>query len=257
MASSTTFVLLDGPIKLDSSVLFKLLKARHPDQAIAIPPDDGCNPNATLISVSGTVVAVMQFAAALLDGWQSAASGAALYWPEAEAVFRRHRAHLVVAALGNSDRLLETARVTAAVVGAIVAAYPACTGVLWDLAVANSSQVVGELSTSAFAPYPNLPSSLWVSMHPFRDPGTPRAGVVTTGLRKFIGREIELEGQVSQLKTLLTTAAGLITYLVQNGADIRDGDTIGGSASERIPVRLTESRRFKDLPVIAASLPVA
>jgi hypothetical protein len=257
MTSPTTFVLLDEPVKLDSSALFKSLKARHPDQVIAVPPDDGRNTNATLISISNAVVAVMKFDAALPDGWQSAASRAALYWPEANAVFRRHRAHLVVAALGNSEDRLQIARATAAVVGAIVAAYSACTGVLWDLTVANSGQVVAELSRSAFAPYPDFPSSLWVSMHPFRDPGTPRVGVVTTGLRKFIGREIELEGQASQLKTLLTTAAGLVTYLLQNGADVRDGDTIGGSASERIAVRLTESRRFKDLPVIAASLPIA
>jgi len=75
------------------------------------------------------------------------------------------------------------------------------------------------------------------------------------GLSNFIGREIELEGQASQLETLLTTARGLVTYLLQDGMELRDGDTVGASTTDRIPVRFMESRRFASLPVIAATLP--
>jgi hypothetical protein len=120
--------------------------------------------------------------------------------------------------------------------------------------VANSSQVFAELSRLAFAPHPDFPTALWVSIHPFRDSAS-RVGVVTTGLKDFIGREIELDGPAAQLEFVLTTARGLVAYLLQDGVTMRDGDTIGESASERIPVRLLDSRRFQGLPVYSASLP--
>jgi hypothetical protein len=63
-----------------------------------------------------------------------------------------------------------------------------------------------------------------------------------------------LEAQASQLEALLTTARGVATYLLQDGVELREGETIGASATERIPVRFMESRRFEGLPVIAASL---
>jgi len=53
------------------------------------------------------------------------------------------------------------------------------------------------------------------------------------------------------MKLVLTTAHGLAT-LLQHGANISDGDTIGVSMNERIPVHVIESRRFGGLPVIAA-----
>ena len=55
------------------------------------------------------------------------------------------------------------------------------------------------------------------------------------------------------MKLVLTTAHGLAT-LLQHGANISDGDTIGVSMNERIPVHVIESRRFGGLPVIAAKL---
>jgi hypothetical protein len=43
-------------------------------------------------------------------------------------------------------------------------------------------------------------------------------------------------------------------YLLENDRGVHDGDTIGVTAAERIPVRLLDSRHFKGLPVISASL---
>jgi hypothetical protein len=48
-----------------------------------------------------------------------------------------------------------------------------------------------------------------------------------------------------------------VTYLLQPGITVRDGDTIGHSAAERIELRVVESQRFKGLPVFLARLPAA
>jgi uncharacterized protein DUF4261 len=256
MSGPGAFVLLDAPSELSPSGISEALAARHPDVPIVIPPlDDGGSTKATLLNISGTIVVLMQFDAPLPDGWQEAASRAMIHWPEAEAVFGRHRAHILVSIMGESENRLRIARVITAVVGALVASHAQCSAVLWDLTVANSSRVFADLSRSAFAPHPDFPSGLWVSLHPFQDPDA--LVVLTMGLSSFIGREIELEGQASQLEDLLTTAHGFATYLLQDGVKLRDGDTIGVSATERIPVRFMESRRFEGLPVIAASLATA
>jgi Domain of unknown function (DUF4261) len=249
------YISLDEPIRLDQTRIADELAARHPGAPIATPDLDGSGGNSAMVlSFGGLLAAVMQFDFPFSDGWQMAASRAAIHWPDAEATFRRHRAHYTVSLIGEGENRLHASRVVTALVGAIVATHRSCSGVLWDLTVANSSQVAAQFSRSAFAPYPDFPTGLWVSTHAFRDPGAPRIGVVTLGLRSFVGRKVELEGPGSDLRSALTTARALVAYLLQNDRRVFDGDTIGISTAERIPVRLRDSQHFKGLPVIAASM---
>lgn len=255
MPNPTALILLDEPTKLDSPGIRKFLASRHPGLPLVAPDLEKNGSAGAVFNFAGSLISVMQFDARLPDGWQATAQRSAIYWPEAEAVFTRHRGHVALNVIGESRDRLQVARVLTAVIGAIIAADPQCSGVLWDLTVANSSREFAELSRAAFAPYPDFPSALWVAMHPFRDPGSSQVGVVTNGLRQFIGREVELEGPSAQFKPLLITTRGLVTYLLQPGVTIRDGDTIGHSASERIEVQLVDSRRFQGLPVLTVRRP--
>jgi hypothetical protein len=254
MANPIAFVLLDAPTKLNAAAIAETLSARYPNQPCVMPPGDPSGAAPMVLTLANTVVAIMRIDAPLPDGWQTAAARAAIYWPEAEAVFRRHRAHCVVSVMGDAKYHLQVERVTTAVAGALVATHPLCTAMLWASTVANSSQVVADLSRFAFVDYPDFPSALWVSLNPFHDPGSPHVGVITMGLNRFIGRELELEGPASQLKLVLTTAESLVVYLIQYGANVHDGDTFGESASERISLHFADSGRFNGLPVIAAEL---
>jgi uncharacterized protein DUF4261 len=256
MSNPSAFVLFDASTKLHTSAILRALSERHPDQPIVNFSGDGADTSSTLLTVAGVTVVLMQFDARLPEGWQPAAKRAIVHWPEAEAAFGRHRAHISVAVMGEDNDRLRVARVVTAVVGALAATHPQSSAVLWDLAVANSSSVFAEFSHSAFAPYPDFPSGLWVSTQPFRDQGA-KIGAVTIGLRNFTGREIELEGLASQLKSILITARGLVNYLLQDSAAIRDGDTIGASATEQIQVHFKDSDRFGGLPIIAATMPAA
>jgi hypothetical protein len=257
MPNPSALILLDEPTKLDMQRISELLMARHPVTQIATANHKKGGSTAEVFNLAGSVVAAMQFDVRLPDGWQGTARNAAMHWPEAEAAFACHRAHISVNVMDDSPDRLQVARVLTASAAAIVAAHPSCSGVLWDLTVANSGRVFAQLGLQAFAPYPGFPSALWVSMHPFRDPGSSQVGVVTLGLRNFIGREIEMEGAGSQLKSLLTTTRELVTYLLRPGVRVRDGDTVGHSMGERITVRVSDSRRFQGLPILAARLPAA
>jgi hypothetical protein len=240
-------------VGVDEARLSNAVRERYPGVPFVIS-SGGDGSGTMVVNLAGSVVAVMQVPASLPDGWRAAAQRAAMHWPEAEAAFRRHRSHIRVSILGNREDRLQAARVVTGVIGALVASHPPCSGVLWDLEVANSRETVIDLSRYAFAAYPEFPSALWVSIHPFQDPGTTVVGAVTVGLKKFVGREIEMDGPAAKLKKVLMTERGLVAYLLQPSIKVSDGDTVGGSTTERITVRLRDSRRFEGLPVFAASL---
>jgi hypothetical protein len=120
--------------------------------------------------------------------------------------------------------------------------------VLWESLVAHPAARWLEMSRTAFAPYPQFPYHLWVSIHPFRDGVV--TGAITFGLSSFVGREIDLEGVGLDPRTVLDKVAGLAAYLLERGAVVRDGDTIGASETERLQVRHVTSRRVAGLPVL-------
>jgi hypothetical protein len=167
MSNPSAFVLFDAPVELNASTIVREFERRYPDRSVSPPASSGSNGSAVVLSVSGATVALMRFDAPLPDGWQEAASRAKTHWPDAEAVLDRHRAHVIVTVMGEGKDRRDVARVVTAVTGALVATAQHATAVLWDLTVANSSQVFAELSRMAFSPYPDFPMALWVSMHPF------------------------------------------------------------------------------------------
>lgn len=255
MLGPSVDISLDEPISLDQTRIADELAARHPGAPIATPDLDGSGGNSAMVlSFGGLLAAVMQFDYPFSDGWQMAASRAAIHWPDAEATFRRHRAHYTVSLIGEGENRLHASRVVTALVGAIVATHRSCSGVLWDLTVANSAKSLPSSVALPSHPIPIFQLGFGLARTLFRDPGAPRIGVVTLGLRSFVGRAVELEGPGSDLRSALTTARALVAYLLQNDRRVFDGDTIGISTAERIPVRLRDSQHFKGLPVIAASM---
>lgn len=174
---------------------------------------------------------------------------AATTWPESKAVAARHRGHLIVSMLGRSEQPLVAARVTTAVIGALIATMPECCGVVWAGRVARPAELWLEMSSRSFAPFPDYPFTLWVDILPFRSGA--KIGSVTTGLSAFVGREIEFVTGKLTLPVLIDKVAGLSVYLMEHGNVVKDGDTMGGSATERIAVRHKNSEVFGALPVFS------
>ncbi len=154
---------------------------------------------------------------------------------------------------------MAAARVVTAVAGVLMTNHPdPILAGLWAPVVLNNPATWKRLAPNAFAPYPNLPVGLWGSQHPFNDEKSGGIGVVTQGLARFVGRELELIAATIDLKALLDRAFGLTVYLIQNGPVLKDGSTFGVSETERIAVRLCQSERFTGLHVISGLLtPVA
>lgn len=212
--------------------------------------DDGRAPqaraNSPLIRCGNELVAVMSMPAPIPDD-QGLWARAATTWPESKAVAARHRGHMIVSMLGKSEQPLVAARITTAVIGALIATMPECCGVVWAGRVARPADLWCEMSRDSFAPYPDYPFRLWVDILPFRTGA--KIAAVTMGLSAFVGREIEFVTGKLTLSALFDKVVGLAVYLIEHGSVVKDGDTIGASASERIQVRHKNSDAFGGLPV--------
>jgi hypothetical protein len=117
MPSPTAFILLDEPIRFETSRIRESVTARHPDVPVSIPEDNG-HVASIVLNRAGSVVAVMDIAARLDDGWQQVAHCAAVHWREPEAIYTRHLAHLGVSGTGDSENPRQIAKAIAAVAGA-------------------------------------------------------------------------------------------------------------------------------------------
>lgn len=255
-ALPTAILLAKEPIVIDPAALAEELRRRYPvlQSVVPLPAGDKARPNSTIIGVDGSIVAALAVNAPVPDGWRELAQRS-IQWPGAVEICAQHHAHVVVAFMGQPKSLLAAARVITAVAGAIAALNPVTVVAgLWGARVLNSVEVWVSLSAGAFTPYPNLPTSLWVSQHLFQDEVTDGVGVLTQGLTRFVGRELELIAPKSDLRGLLDHAFCLTTYLLQNGPVLKEGSTFGVSESDRIEVHLQNSTRFDNLPVIAATL---
>ena len=248
-SSLLSFVLLSRPVTPDMSAVVKALHLRHPELAPEPADDDELQPaqaNSPLIRCGNEFVAVMSMPAPIPQDpglWARAART----WPESEAVATDHQGHIIVSLLGKSERPLVAARLTTAVIGALIATVPECCGVVWAGRVARAADLWLEASPWSLAPYPDYPFRLWVDILPFRSGA--KIGAITIGLSAFVGREIEFVTGKLALPALFEKVAGLSVYLIEHGNVVKDGDTIGASASERIAVRYKNSDVFGDLPV--------
>jgi len=243
------FVLLKRAVEPDLQRVVEALRSRHADLSVRISGEPG-QPNSTLLECDGQLIAVMALPASMPRD-DEAIERASAIWPEAATTINSHRAHLIVSVLGKDLDRLHAARIVTAVVGGIIAAVPGCIAVIWDGLVAHPAARWLDMSRAAFAPYPNFPFMLWLSIHPFRYDSAIVA--VTFGLKSFIGREIEFEGQGLDLPSVIKKVAGLAVYLIERGSVIPDGDTFGGNERERLQVHHAISQRFRGLPVLLVS----
>jgi hypothetical protein len=253
--SFLAFVLLESPATPDMVALAAALRTRHPELATEI--DDGgaagvrqSSAGASVIRCGNQLITVMSMPTPIPQDpgpWSRAVTA----WPEAKAVAARHRGHLMVSVLGQNQQLLPTARLTTAVIGALIATMPQCRAVVWDGKVARPADLWLHLSTQSYAPFPDYPFALWVDVLPFRS--EPGIGAVTMGLSAFVGREIEFETSSLTLGTLIKKVLGLAVYLIEHGRVLRDGDTFGGDERERIAVRYENSDQFNGMPVFLCS----
>jgi Domain of unknown function (DUF4261) len=254
MENPGAHVLLDVHTELSETRMSQALVARYPDVPVVVGGDE----TGALLNFSGLAIMVQYFDVPLPPFWSSEIERAKrVRWPEADKVFDRHQAHIMISVvLGEGFSRVRLARAVSAAIGAVIDSHSACSAVLWDKAVIHPAEEAAELSRWAFEE--NLISGqLWVDLDPFEDRRTSTVGVITVGLRNFIGREIEVEGRDEDWDLTQQTAADMAMYALQDGVELKDGETFSNPDFEdvRIPMRFRISPRYDGVPVIAITLP--
>ncbi|BAL77112.1 hypothetical protein [Bradyrhizobium cosmicum] len=226
MTVAVAYILLEDARLPNERALIETLRVRHPglrwDSFPAAASNDIDGP--MFIRVDDHLMTILLMPAPMpydQQMWQRAS----WVWPEAFHAAGRHRAHLVVSTMGSAENIAETkalgfaenARLTTAVVGAVLEALPGCLGVVWGGQVAHSPEEWLRQSPRAFDPFPNHPYSLWMEIVHYLSGKT--IGAYTTGLSAFIGLEIEFEVDGLDQRGVTVRVADASSYLIANGLD--------------------------------------
>jgi hypothetical protein len=183
-------------------------------------------------------------------------------WPDAFHAVDRHRAHLIISTMGSAEKnagttelgLVESARLTTAVVGGVLEAQRGCLGVVWCGNVGRSPEMWLEQSGRSFTPFPDHPFGLWMEIVPFRCGET--VGAYTVGLSAFTGREIEFEVDGLDERVVIGRVAQLASFVIANGigTELASGAVFEADSEidHRVAV-LHRNSRFNIGPVITFS----
>jgi hypothetical protein len=179
-------------------------------------------------------------------------------WPEARAAFARSYGHLGVVALrrkdGNDDPFLNAICVT--LVSATLCDMAPAIGVLWP--TGNRLSEAGRFRSVAARMVAGEPAiDLWVQTLVTDGPapgGKRGLCAMTTGLRPFVGREIELLPVARSEEALGKIAGSLLAFIARRGAGFEDGDSVDMGNGEAVCLRLESQGERAGIPIFEARL---
>ena len=251
MERQIAYVLLDRPRAVDARLIVQAIRVRYPTLSVEMDSSGENEDDAQVAFIrcegKRITIANMRFPLPMSDdeGFWNRAAGS---WPEAKAVESGHGAHLLIAMIDRGESALQEARWVTAVVGGVLDAVAGCVAVEWASRLVRSAERWRDESRSAMSDYPNYPILLWVDIFPVR--AAAGIDVLTVGLSSFIGREIEGEVGKEGPSGTFSNVANLALYLIEHGDVIKDGDTFGGSETERTVARHAMSAHISGVPVL-------
>lgn len=154
-------------------------------------------------------------------------------WPDAESALRGHEEHLIVTLLSEAGPV-DRAGMLTRVCASVLATCAEAPGVYWgDAGLVIPSAIFREFAAEILPEGP--PLFIWVD---FRvGPSKPgRSRGFTAGMVALGHMEFETEDASETPGELRERFHALAQYVLENGPIIKDGDTIGEDAQERIRV---------------------
>ena len=201
-----------------------------------------------LLTVNGIEFGILNIAtAAPAETFEMAASYCAM-WPTAANELKMHKAHIFVVPRNDRDekraQLLERATLLTLISAAIVSITPAI-GVFWP---ASNNLLNAEMfmtSAKLVSTSNRSPVETWVRLYVTTIPTSPdnaqRVIAATRGLRSYAGRDIEFDPGITSSIGLITQAFDIASYLIDSGAALQEGETIGEVNSPEFLVGFLEN----------------
>ena len=171
----------------------------------------------------------------------------AWYWENAESDIKNHKYHLVVFCNGDISKK-EAANIITKVATSLLKVENGV-GVYWG----SSSQVIQK---ELFCGYADMvktdtnPIPIWIKTTGYKNEDDSFY-LYTIGLKDFSLRELEIEKYKGQWGDGLTFLMEISNYLIENGPIIKDGNTVGSTADEKIVAQYKKSSLKNDEDVIS------
>lgn len=189
---------------------------------------------------SGNLMAFVSLIPVVIpDGEASIAAEASWHWPDAAAAVDKHTAHLLVAVMGGDDAVANHLALTRVVAGCLgenaVAVYWGAAGIVHD------PEEFKEMAASAGRE--ELPVPYWVGVTVA--PSDEKEGAVvaaTRGLEALGFPEFEVHASEHPPEEVAEFLMMSSAYVLDSGARLSSGDTIGRTKKEQIAVTLAPSK---------------
>ena len=202
--------------------------------------------NAVVIQIQDQIVALM-----FLDvpiPWEDIepVCRSAYYWPEAGETMQKQQAHVIVSIMSDTSAL-EKYKLLTKVITAILKLSPA-------LAVYQGMQSLilspeRYLEESDLLHNNSLPISLWVYFGLFTEEDETISGY-TYGLHEFEKMELEVNQSKQTLPDIYGFLYNISHYLLAHNPVLKDGETIGMTAEQKVMMTHSPSRYLDDTTVI-------
>jgi hypothetical protein len=161
----------------------------------------------------------------------------AFQWPEACEQLKKMNSHAVVSVVRQDDNTVEAHKRNTMLVQA-VSALSSSLGIYWGEAETVWSPEGFENSSLAMDSDP--PYLLWVGLKMARE-DDGKTSAYTVGMNRFGVMNVEVLYSNSELMDVLEVVGDVALYLLQSGAVIKDGETVGHNSDQKIKVSIVPS----------------
>lgn len=156
-------------------------------------------------------------------------------WPNGREEAAAHRSHVIVTTTGSSDLPPVQSAIAVTRLALVALRLFDGIGVYWGNACVSNSRAVFEDFCQDISDE-HVPVPVWLRFQLVRA-SDDSVGMYTLGMEQFDLMDIEVDRCDMKAGELLEFVSNIAHYLIQSGPVISDGNTVGGSAEERILVR--------------------
>jgi len=233
---SIAFIPLAPKAKLSSAAIRANLAENWPDLPAAEPVKAEKDQMAFRVGDNDVIIAFMRAPIPWSD--LEGPCQTSWLWKDAASVLRGHAGHLIVTVL-SQDGPVEQSRLLTQVCASVLATCEQAPGVFWSNATLLVPSKVFQEFARDILPQ-GSPLYIWVDFR-VGPAAKGKTGGFTTGMVALGHMEFETESSSEPPGELRERFFGLANYVLENGPVIKDGDTIGEDANERIRVVYAKS----------------
>lgn len=238
----TAVLLLKAPWRLDADQIAAQLRVMFPQiGTVEVLPGQDSRPASALVSIDGGDIVIQSAAKRYDPALMEPPLKTLRVWDPAMVV-AEHRAHVVVScgpSLGGGSKGVGDAKAYAAAahfVAAVVASCAPVTAVFWEPSY-SLTRPADFIECTAVLLGGRMPIGCWLTYATIVPKGyrpEDATGMVTYGLKPFIGRELELAPQSGSAKDAYRQVSFVARAILDREAELQDGQTILGADSDLI-----------------------